>query len=234
MTVAQRDPEPGRALLVGGAFVLCAFGLLAGMRPPAARAGHAASAQETAPRTASGTGTSGQATPKSTAAPRSTGAPTSTLPDPGRLPQTDVKPTSDSAIFKAHTRSLWQAIVDDNPDLARGFFFPQSAYVQIKAIADPAADWDNRLIAEFDQDVGSLHATLGADAARASFVELAVPGDQAQWIVPGVEYNSGSYWRVYGSKLRYRLDDGTLHELPVTSLISWRGEWYVVHLGPIR
>ncbi len=52
--------------------------------------------------------------------------------------------------------------------------------------------------------------------------------------MPGVEYNSGSYWRVFGSTLRYRLDDGTLHELPVTSLISWRGEWYVVHLGPIR
>jgi hypothetical protein len=27
---------------------------------------------------------------------------------------------------------------------------------------------------------------------------------------------------------------GVERSLPVSSLISWRGEWYVVHLGAIR
>ena len=126
------------------------------------------------------------------------------------------------------------AYVADDPDAARGAFFPRSAYVQIKAIADPAADWADRLMGEFATDVHALHAQLGTDAGDASFVGLVVPDGQAQWIQPGVESNSGSYWRVYGSVLRYRLSDGTEHDLPVTSLISWRGEWYVVHLGAIR
>ena len=76
--------------------------------------------------------------------------------------------------------------------------------------------------------------SLSRDASSVRFVGLVVPDGQAQWIEPGVEYNSGAYWRVYGSVLRYRLPDGSEHDLPVTSLISWRGEWYVVHLGAIR
>jgi hypothetical protein len=37
---------------------------------------------------------------------------------------------------------------------------------------------------------------------------------------------------VYGSALRYTAD-GTYFDLPIYSLISWRGEWYIVHLGAI-
>jgi hypothetical protein len=59
-----------------------------------------------------------------------------------------------------------------------------------------------------------------------------VPESQAQWISPGVEYNKGSYWRVYGSRIRYALN-GQTESFPVASLISWRGEWYVVHLSSI-
>ena len=143
-------------------------------------------------------------------------------------------PPPDTAAFQRHARALWKAVADDDPAVAHVAFFPQSAYVQIKAIADPAGDWTDRLLAEFATDVHALHAQLGADAADARLVGLVVPDGHAQWIEPGVESNSGSYWRVYGSVLRYRLPDGSEHDLPVTSLISWRGEWYVVHLGAIR
>jgi len=33
--------------------------------------------------------------------------------------------------------------------------------------------------------------------------------------------------------VRYRVD-GQERTFPVTSMISWRGQWYVVHLGTIR
>ena len=61
---------------------------------------------------------------------------------------------------------------------------------------------------------------------------MAVP-NAAQWILPGVEYNKGSYWRVYGTTVTYTVG-GESRSFPITSMISWRGEWYVVHLGAIR
>jgi hypothetical protein len=56
---------------------------------------------------------------------------------------------------------------------------------------------------------------------------------QATWVQPGAEYNKGSYWRVYNAQLRYTVD-GQTGAFPVASMISWRGEWYVVHLNSIR
>ena len=52
----------------------------------------------------------------------------------------------------------------------------------------------------------------------------------AQRVEPGEEGNKLGYFRVYGSHLRFSVD-GTERTIDVTSLISWRGEWYVVHLA---
>ena len=103
----------------------------------------------------------------------------------------------------------------------------------MKDIKDPAGDYQSRLIANYEDDVHALHAQLGDAASRAQLVGMSVPNDQAQWITPGTEYNKGSYWRVYGSTLNYTVD-GQARSFPVTSLISWRGQWYVVHLGEVR
>ena len=71
-----------------------------------------------------------------------------------------------------------------------------------------------------------------ATAASARFTGVTVP-DAAQWILPGVEYNKGSYWRVYGSTLNYAAG-GRSGSFTIASMISWRGQWYVVHLASIR
>jgi hypothetical protein len=172
------------------------------------------------------------ATSTSTTAP---GPTTSTTPaiDPGALPQTDEHPTASGATFTAGADALWEAVRQDKPELGLPFFFPKSAYLQVKAISDPASDYQNRLIANFAEDVHSLHAQLGANAADAKLVGVNVPDDQAVLVQPGEESNKLSYWRVYGSTMRYDVD-GQSGSFPVTSLISWRGEWYVVHLGAIR
>jgi hypothetical protein len=149
------------------------------------------------------------------------------------LPQTDEKPTASGAEFDANVHALWQAIVRDDPNLARPFFFPLSAYLQVKDISNPAGDYQSRLIANYEQDIHALHAQLGDAASRAQLTGMSVPNDQAQWITPGTEYNKGSYWRVYGSTLNFTVD-GQSRSFPVTSLISWRGQWYVVHLGEVR
>jgi hypothetical protein len=172
--------------------------------------------------------------PSTTAPPSPAPAPaTATAPDPGALPQTTDEPVASGAAFDAGVQGLWNAIVRDDPSLAMPFFFPKSAYVQVKAIADPASDYEQRLIANYEQDIHTLHAQLGAGASAAQFDGIDVPSAQAVLVQPGEESNKLPYWRVYGTTLRYTTG-GTARTLPVTSLISWRGEWYVVHLGEIR
>ena len=56
-----------------------------------------------------------------------------------------------------------------------------------------------------------------------------VPDDRARWIEPGEEGNKLGYYRVYGTRIVYEVD-GKERTFDVSSLISWRGEWYVVHL----
>jgi hypothetical protein len=185
--------------------------------------------------TATSTSTSSPATTpsttsKSASAPAPTTAPTA---DPGALPQTDERPTASGAAFDEGVHDLWEAIRQDKPELGLPFFFPERAYLQVKAISDPAGDYQSRLIANFDDDVHTLHAQLGANASDAQFVGVDVPDDQAVVVQPGEEYNKLSYWRVYGTTMRYTVD-GQSGSFPVTSLISWRGQWYVVHLGAIR
>ncbi len=158
--------------------------------------------------------------------------PPTTVPDPGLLPQTRDLPPSSGPLVDPLVQGLWHAIVTDDPSSAMSFFFPLSAYVQVKAISSPALDWQNRLVAHYEQDIHHLHALLGSGASDARLVSYEIPS-AAQWIVPGVEYNKIGYWRVYGTTLNYA-ENGHAGTFSVTSLISWRGVWYVVHLGAIR
>ncbi len=166
-----------------------------------------------------------------TSIPAGATAPPTTV-DPGTLAQTEDKPTASGAQWDAHATALWDAIVADDPDRALAFFFPLTAYRQVKGISDPDHDYQTRLIAYYAEDIHALHKKLGTQAAKAQFVKLAV-GPAPQWIKPGVEYNKGAYWRVFDNKLVYTID-GKEQSFLVKSMISWRGEWYVVHLSSVR
>lgn len=170
--------------------------------------------------------------PPGTAA-ASTAGTTATTVDPATLPQTDARPTAQGSPFEERARGLWDAIVADDPARAMPFFFPLPAYLQVKAIKDPAADWRSRLVAAYESDIHELHRRLGPGAAGAAYQGVTVP-DSAVWVVPGKEYNAQPYWRVYGSQLHYTSADGKAAAFPIASLISWRGEWFVVHLNSIR
>jgi hypothetical protein len=156
---------------------------------------------------------------------------TTTTVDPGTLPQTMDMPTTTSPQFQAGLAGFWQAIVTDNPAPAMPFFFPLSAYVQVKAISNPASDWLQRLVAAYQTDIHSLHRSLGVGAAAALLTGIDVP-NTAQWVQPGAEYNKGSYWRVYSSQVHYTVG-GQAGSFTIASMISWRGEWYIVHLAHI-
>jgi hypothetical protein len=180
-----------------------------------------------------GRGASATLPPTTSPTSTSTTAPTTTTTtDPGTLPQTRDEPVASGAMFNTGVNGLWEAVVNDDPRSAMPFFFPLTAYLQVKAISDPADDWQDRLVAAYGRDIHSLHRSLGANAAQAQLVGIDLPQSQAVWITPGVEYNKIGYWRVYGTRLRYTIN-GRAQSFVVASLISWRGEWYVVHLSSI-
>lgn len=158
-----------------------------------------------------------------------------------QLPQTRDMPQTSGAAFATRVQGLWQAIALDDPDRAMPFFFPLGAYVQVKDVGNPTADWKYRLVAAYVRDIHALHARLGhgtcdgretSEAGRCRFIGIDVPSARARWVEPGEEYNKIGYYRVFGSKLRYEVD-GERREFDLKSLISWRGEWYVVHLSAI-
>jgi len=158
---------------------------------------------------------------------------TTTTTDPGALPQTMQLPVSTDPQFAAEIQALWQGVVQGSVTPAVPAFFPKSAYVQLKTgIGDPAGDWQNRLVADYALDIGSAHSLLGTDPAQATFVSVSVPEQYAHWIPPGVCANGIGYYEVANSRVVYQVG-GVTKSFGIASLISWRGEWYVVHFGAI-
>ena len=204
------------------ALVLACAGLLAACTYPAGST--SASSSNRAIPTAT---TSRSALPHATAAPSPSAART---PDPGSLPQTKARPSASDPQFAKRMRALWAAIVAGEP-AAGSNFFPLGAYLQVKAISNSAADYRNRLIALYDLDIRALHFRVGSGA---TLLGVDVPDRSATWVTPGQEYNKESYWRAYGTRVRYRTAAGKEGSFGIFSLISWRGQWYVIHLGPIN
>jgi hypothetical protein len=174
-------------------------------------------------------------TTTTTAAPTTTTASTTTTTttDPGALPQTMQLPAPTDPQFTAEMQALWQGVVQGSVTPALPAFFPKAAYVQLKTgLGNPAGDWQNRLVADYALDIGAAHALLGPDPAQATFVSVSVPQQYAHWIPAGVCANGIGYYEVANSRVVYQLG-GVTKSFGIASLISWRGEWYVVHLGAI-
>lgn len=150
-------------------------------------------------------------------------------PDPGTLPQTRDKPPASSPAFEARAQALWEAIVHDDVERGMPFFFPVTAYQQVKDVGNPASDWRHRLVAAYKRDIAALHKKLGGKAESAKLARLEIPAG-AKWVEPNEEYNKLGYYRVYNTRIIYELEGKERSLGTISSLISWRGEWYVVHL----
>jgi hypothetical protein len=129
-------------------------------------------------------------------------------------------------------QSLWRGIQRNSTRTALPAFFPEGAYRQVKAIYDPNADWLNRLVGEYGLDIGAAHALLGHAAAGDKLLSVEVPRGYAHWVPPGACYNRVGYWETPNSRVIYQAG-GKERSFGIASMISWRGVWYVVHLGAI-
>jgi hypothetical protein len=148
-------------------------------------------------------------------------------PSAAALPQTRTLPSTTDTAFKNLIHDFWLAVITGNPDYAKPAFFPEKAYQQVKAIADPNQDWQTRLWDEFALDVKAVRPLIGRDAR---LVKVIVPMQYAIWVPPGACYNDIGYWHVPGARVVYERG-GVTRSFGITSLISWRGDWYLVHLG---
>jgi hypothetical protein len=146
------------------------------------------------------------------------------------LAQTDERPTLISASFQQRVALVAHAIVTGDAEPAAAAFFPLLAYQQVKDVAKPERDYKFRLLANFKRDVLEYHHALGPSTALAKFDGITVSEKDAKWMAPGSEGNRVGYFRVLRSRLRFTLPTGRTRDFELTSMISWRGEWYVVHL----
>ena len=151
-------------------------------------------------------------------------------PGAGALPQTRAFPRTDSAAFRNAMADLWLAVTTGNPRFGLPGFLPVAAYKQVKAEPYPAADWQDRLWYDFVLDVRAAHRLLGSGA---TLDRVIVPRTYAAWIYPGACYNTIGYWHMPGARVVYR-EHGQERSFGIASLISWRGVWYVVHLGAVQ
>jgi hypothetical protein len=102
----------------------------------------------------------------------------------------------------------------------------------LKAIYGAASDWQNRLLHDYGLDIRAAHRLLGPRASRARLVRVVARPSYAHWIEPGVCSNDLGYYEMPNARVVYR-EGGHTGSFGIASMISWRGEWYVVHLGAI-
>jgi hypothetical protein len=150
-------------------------------------------------------------------------------PDPGRLAQTAALPSAETPAFRLRMRALWRGVTTGSFSAALPAFFPRGAYLQVKQIGDPGGDYRRRLLVFYRRDLEAAHRLVAGGAAQARLLYVSVPR-QWSWIRPGACFNRIGYWHAPGARMVYR-QAGRIRSFGIYSLISWRGEWYVVHLA---
>jgi hypothetical protein len=205
------------------------------MRHAAAGASKAATVSATsraAATTAAASGSAGavSTSPASTVAARAPAQPAG--PSPGSLPQTETFPSANTLLFRTLMADLWSGVVHDSVSQALPAFFPEGAYVQLKSIGGAASDWTNRLVGDYGLDIGAAHALLGSGASSARLLGVHVVSSYGHWVPPGVCDNGIGYYELPNARVVYS-EGGATRSFGIASLISWRGVWYVVHLGAI-
>jgi hypothetical protein len=128
--------------------------------------------------------------------------------------------------------ALWSGVVEGAVRPALPAFFPERAYAQLKAIGAPESDWKYRLVRDYALDIEAAHRLLGANPAHAQLLGVRVTSSYGHWVPPGVCDNGVGYFELPNARVVYQ-EGGAVHSFGIASMISWRGEWYVVHLGAV-
>ena len=159
-------------------------------------------------------------------------ATTTTTINAGLLPQTSTEPslaTQPGSHLYSSMDKLWNDILANNTRQADTMMFPELAYEKLKAIPYPQSDYVNRLQYLFNLDIGAYRRFLLAKGTPV-FLRVVTSPEDAQWIPVGACYNKIGYWHLPGVRFVYHYGS-TINSVGVLSMISWRGQWYFIHLG---
>jgi hypothetical protein len=144
------------------------------------------------------------------------------------------RPTTADPNFIARLQRYWEHVLAGQAGPADDFFFPRAAYLQLKELSYAGSDFDTRLYHDYKNDVMADHELVTTGAPKGAAIKVLgvdVPEAAVRWVPPGVEVNSIGYWQVSYPRVRYSVN-GQVRSYAISSMISWRGQWYVVHLGP--
>lgn len=110
----------------------------------------------------------------------------------------------------------------------KDLFFPEPAFLQLKAIAKPA-DYYSQLVKWYEQDFTREQARF---KDRGPLVFKSIKGGSCKWKAPQTEANRIPYWSCYRRKIELTAA-GQNEIIEVRALINWGRQWYITHLGPI-
>lgn len=157
--------------------------------------------------------------------------PAGSVPEHNRADLTEPPPRPGPGDVDERARRLLRAIAQDQPALAHDFFLSREAFRAIKGIADPDSLYD-RIFRMYEDDIHELHASLGADAARAEFVRFEFSRRRG-WVRLREESNRLPYWAQRHNWLVYRVGDEE-RRIEVRTMIAWDDRWYITHLSEFR
>jgi hypothetical protein len=145
------------------------------------------------------------------------------------LPQTLTEPSL-GAPLTTLADSLFADIATNNVAGAERLFLPLPIFLRIKQEPNPSGDWRARLLRWFTNDLVVYHHFLFAQGTP-RLLRVTTSSRDASVIQPGWCYNKAPYWHLRGVRFVFE-SGGVIHSVAICSLVSWRGQWYVVHLGP--
>jgi hypothetical protein len=140
------------------------------------------------------------------------------------------KPELMSQELEQRARALLEAIVKDDPEIAKEFFFPREPFTPLKDVTNPDKYWV-QLFGTYKRDIRELHRKR-RDWTGAAFESFEL-GTPPTWVKPGDEYNKIGYYRTFRGRLRYTVG-GKKGHIDVATIISWNKGWYVTHLAAIK
>ncbi len=132
--------------------------------------------------------------------------------------------------LQSRAKSLFEAIVKDEPIRGESFWFPKEPFIPLKDVKGPEKYW-NTLHKTYERDIHLLHKEKKSWEG-ATFEEFSL-GSSPRWVKPGEEANKIGYFRSFHGKIKYH-QNGTLHQIDVHTVITWQGDWFCTHLRDFK
>ena len=154
--------------------------------------------------------------------------PTTTTTVP--LVQNMVKPPLHDPVLDQRMADFFYGLRDYNNARADKAFLPMRYYVVLKAGGGNEADWNNRLLTHYHQQLAELRARFRTVLPGATYRGYAIKSATAHTVPVGAEMNKAPYWQVYQTTMAFRDKNNQPHNFIINTMISFRGAWWIVHV----